>query len=155
MSDLLDRVPKRGNMGLIAVLVIFLCAACTGDAVSEAPIDSEPTARPGDSHLNPLNIPPVISFEPDISGRLALGESVVITVIERNGELRNFVRYEVVHQNEPVTYAGSVTADGTYTAPLILPDPPEVRVRMYYQRAGSDGLSLLGVPIELVASPQR
>lgn len=60
--------------------------------------------------------------------------------------------YEVEHKDEVVNYAGSITPDGVYTAPLVVPDPPRVWIHIrYYREGGEPGiLALTGTSIRIV-----
>lgn len=114
--------------------------------------DPEATARPGDSHLDPVFGFKKIKTSRPIDGGLRVGQSVGITAFDGTGRPLVVDHYEIVQENRVVDYAGTITRDGVYTAPSVVPDPPVVRIHILYLREGArpGHLSLLGTPIEIV-----
>ncbi len=114
--------------------------------------DPEATAMPGASQSHPVfGFMKVKTSRPVDSG-LRVGESVRITVIDGTGRPVVVHRHEIVHKNRVVDYAGTITSDGVYTAPSVVPDPPRIQINILYLREGDKpgGLSLIGRSIKIV-----
>ena len=60
--------------------------------------------------------------------------------------------HEIVQNNRVVDYAGTITPDGVYTAPSVVPDPPRVQINIMYFREGArpSHLSLIGPGIKIL-----
>ena len=116
----------------------------TGNGVPRA----HEEARPGGPYM-PLKR---VSFDPPVEGGLKLGASTQIVTDDGWGAPLIVAYYQVQHQNEVIDYAGTISENGIYTAPLILPDPPHVRINVYYYReSGEPGsIGLIGPPIALI-----
>jgi hypothetical protein len=100
--------------------------------------DPDATASPGDSHLDPVYGPIMeIKMSRPIDGGLRIGESVAIAAFDGTGRPLMVYNYEIVHENRVVDYAGTITRDGVYTAPLVVPNPPHVRIRIRHLREGA------------------
>ena len=114
--------------------------------------DPEATARPGDGHLNSVFGLMEIKTSRPIDGGLSVGQSVGITTFDGTGRPLLVDHYEILHDNRIVAYAGTITHDGVYTAPSVVPDPPLVRIHILYLREGArpGHLSLIGPAIEIV-----
>ncbi len=116
--------------------------------------DPDATASPGDSHLDPVYGPgSEIKMSRPIDGGLRIGESVAIAAFDRTGRPLLVYNYEIVHENRVVDYAGTITRDGVYTAPPVVPNPPPVRIRIRYFREGASPghlSSRTGRPIKIV-----
>ena len=113
----------------------------------------EGTPRPGDSHLHPVyGAPPKIITSKPIDSGLRTGESVRFTAFDMTGRPLVVHHYEVEHQDEVVDYAGSITHDGVYTAPSVVPEPPRVRINILYYREGAEpgSLALIGPSIKIL-----
>lgn len=106
-------------------------------------------AWPGLSHMQPQPRP---SFDPPIDNGLKLGESTRLTVGDGFDGEALVAYYQVEHQNKVVDYAGTISDDGLYTAPLVLPDPPEIHIfTVYYREGGEPGrISGIGATIQLI-----
>ena len=136
----------RANLGGRQVFAEF-------QARDPARPDPEATGRPGDSHLHPVfGTPPEIRTSRPIDSGLRTGESVAITAFDRTGRPLVVHYHEVKHKDRVVDYAGTITTDGVYTAPSVVPDPPTVRIHIRYLREGAKpgDISLLGIPIRIV-----
>ena len=114
--------------------------------------DPEASARPGEGQSHPVLGMMKIKTSRPIDGGLRVGESVGITAFDRTGRPLLVDHYEIVHENRVVDYAGTITRDGVYTAPSVVPDPPLVRIHILYLREGAKPghLSLIGPAIEIV-----
>ena len=114
--------------------------------------DTDATARPGDSHTHPVF--GFMSFETSkpIEGGLRVGDSVAFSAFDHMGRPLVVDHYEIKHDNKVVDYAGTVTRERVYTAPLVVPDPPNVQISIVYLREGAEPghLSLLGRSIKIV-----
>ncbi len=111
------------------------------------------TPRPGDSHLHPVfGAPPTIRTSKPIDAGLRTGESVRFTAFDVTGRPLLVSHYEVEHKDEVVDYAGSVTTDGVYTAPSVVPDPPRVWINILYYREGAEpgSIALTGRSIKIL-----
>ena len=95
------------------------------------------TPRPGDSHLHPVyGAPPEIRTSKPIKAGLRVGESVRFTAFDMTGSSLLVSYYEIEHQDQVVDYAGTITSNGVYTAPPVVPDPPRVQINIVYFREG-------------------
>ena len=111
------------------------------------------TPRPGDSHLHPIfGAPPTIRTSKPVDAGLRTGESVRFTIFDMTGRPLMVSHYEVEHKDEVVDYAGSVTTDGVYTAPPVVPDPPYVHINIVYFREGAEpgSTALIGPSIKIL-----
>ena len=114
----------------------------------------EGTPRPGDSHLHPVyGAPPEIRTSKPIKAGLRVGESVRFTPFDMTGHPLLVSHCEIEHREQVVDYAGAVTSDCVYTAPLVVPDPPSVRINIMYFREGErpGHLALVGPSIKILA----
>ena len=114
----------------------------------------EGTPRPGDGHLHPVyGAPPEIRTSKPIKAGLRVGESVRFTAFDMTGRPLLVSHCEIEHQDQVVDYAGAVTSDCVYTAPLVVPDPPSVRINIMYFREGErpGHLALVGPSIKILA----
>lgn len=113
---------------------------------------AEAAARPGEGQSHPVLGLMEIKTSRPIGGGLRVGESVGITAFDRTGRPLLVDHYEIVHENRVVDYAGTITRDGVYTAPLLVPDSPIVRIQILYLREGArpGHLSLIGSVVEIV-----
>ena len=112
----------------------------------------EGTPRPGDSHTHPVFGYMKINTSKPIDAGLRVGESVRIMAFDRTGRPVVVSHHEIVQNNRVVDYAGTITPNGMYTAPSVVPDPPRVQINILYLREGGEpgSLSLLGKGIEIL-----
>ena len=111
------------------------------------------TPRPGDGHTHPVHGIPEFKTSRPIDDGLPAGESVRITPLDRTGRPLLVSHYEVKHRNRVVSFAGSITSDGVYTAPASVPGPwLDVQIYvLYWFEGGSPGqISLSGRTIKVV-----
>ena len=111
------------------------------------------TPRPGDSHLHPVyGAPPKIVTSKPIDTGMRTGESVRFTAFDMTGRPLVVHYHEIVRQNEVVDYAGTITQDGVYTAPPVVPDPPQVWIHIRYLREGAEpgSTALRGTSIRIL-----
>ena len=111
------------------------------------------TPRPGDSHLHPVyGAPPEIRTSKPIKAGLRVGESVRFTAFDMTGRPLLVSHCEIEHQDQVVDYAGAVTSDCVYTAPLVVPDPPRVQINIVYFQEGDrpGSLALTGRTITIL-----
>ena len=111
------------------------------------------TLRPGDSHTHPVHGIPEFKTSRPIDDGLPAGESVRITPLDRTGRPLLVSHYEVKHRDRVVSYAGSITQDGVYTAPTSVPKPwLDVQIYVLYWREGDSPsqISLSGGSIKVV-----
>ena len=111
------------------------------------------TPRPGDSHLHPVyGAPPEIRTSRSIDAGLRVGESVRFTAFDMTDRPLLVGHYEIEHQDQVVDYAGSITSDGVYTAPSVVPDPPRVQINIVYFQEGDrpGSLALTGRTITIL-----
>jgi len=131
-------------------IVTFTARARGEDDVTEHVIEVykdgmarvDETASPGGSHRSILFRP---KFDPPIGNGMKLGSSTKLTVDDAFGGDVLVAYYLIEHENEVVDYAGSITNDGIYTAPSVMPDPPNVTIYTAYYREGGESGSLSGV----------
>ena len=115
--------------------------------------DPEATEIPGSSQSHPVfGVPPKIRASKPIDAGLRAGESVRFTAFDMTGRPLLVSYYEIEHQDEVVDYAGTMTQDGVYTAPLVVPDPPYVQINVVYFREGAEpgSTALIGHPIRIL-----
>ena len=115
--------------------------------------DPNAPGRPGDSHLDPVYGAPLdIRTSRPIKAGLRVGESVRITAFDMTGRPLLVSHYEIEHKDRVVDYAGTITRDGVYTAPSVVPDPPRVQINIMYFREGArtGHLSLIGPGIKIL-----
>ncbi len=120
------------------------------DIFDPARLDPDATSVPGDGHT----IYSIHDFETTrpLEQGLRVGESVGISATDGTGRPLVVDHYEIEHDNRVVDYAGTITRDGVYTAPLGVPDPPHVQVNILFLREGGEPgqLSLLGKSFEIL-----
>ena len=115
--------------------------------------DPNAPGRPGDSYMDPVHgAPPDIRTSRPIKSGLRVGESVRITAFDRTGRPVVVSHHEIVRNNRGVDYAGTITPDGVYTAPSVVPDLPRFQINILYLLEGGEpgSPSLLGKVIEIV-----
>lgn len=93
-------------------------------------------ARPGDSHLFPG--PPLIETTRPIEGGLPAGESAGFTFTDGGGRPVIVDHFEILPDHRGTDYTGTMTADGVFTAPLLVPEPPSNRISVYYLTEGGE-----------------
>jgi|GEM_PF-2365469 hypothetical protein len=105
-------------------------------------------ARPGGPYM-PSKL---IAFDPPVDSGLRLGQNTQIMTGDGWGSSLIVAHFFVLHQNEVVDYAGTISDEGIFTAPLELPDPPEVSINVqYYSESREPGhVSGIGKSITLV-----
>ena len=92
------------------------------------------------------------TFDPPVDSGLSAGQSTKIVTDDGWGGPLIVAQYLVEHQNSVVNYAGTISEDGVYTAPLELPDPPEVSIGVrYYGESREPGhIEGIGMSITLI-----
>ena len=111
------------------------------------------TPMPGDSQAHPVfGVPPRVKTSKPIDAGLSVGESVRFTAFDMTGRPLLVSYYEIEHQDQVVDYAGTITHDGVYTAPPVVPDPTRVQINIVYFREGDrpGSLSLTGPTITIL-----
>ena len=110
------------------------------------------TPRPGDSQGHPVFGFMKVKMSRPVDDGLRVGESVRITVLDGTGRPVVVSHHEIEHQGQVVDYAGTITHDGVYTAPSVVPAPPRVQINILYFREGDrpGGLALIGPSITIL-----
>ena len=79
----------------------------------------------------------VIRTSTPIEGGIRAGETVIFSLVDQStGEPVVVDHFEIQQNNRIIEDGGDITIDGVYTAPAAPPDPPEVRIGIYYLREG-------------------